>query len=77
MNNATSVIYVWIIHSMNVFTQIISKCSFDIPISLMSSILCSQLKHKTVQHVQKLLQFRHHNEEELAQAHSFFVTLHF
>lgn len=55
MNNASSVIYVWIIHSVNVFTKIISKCYFDIPISLMSSISCSQLKHKTVQHVQKLL----------------------
>lgn len=77
MHNAASVIYMWIIHSMNVFTQIISKCWFDIPISLMSSILCSQLKHKTVQHVQKLLQCLHHSKKELAQTHSFFVTLRF
>lgn len=44
-NNATSVIYVGI-HSVDVSTKIISKCCFDIPVSLMSRALCSQLKHK-------------------------------
>lgn len=44
-NNA-SVIYVGIVHSTDVSTKIISKCCFDIPISLMSRVLCSQLKHK-------------------------------